>query len=107
MFFFIQLNSVIGIQNRQAQKLRNCSMQINELNAQVIDLRRRLEESNNSKKSLEQIASVVGTSADTDDNQSSTSPSNSRNIKPRTATIILKRIAESQTRAVSSKKAKF
>lgn len=80
------MNSVIGIQNRQAQKLRSCSMQINELNAQVIDLRRRLEESNNSKNSLEQIATVVS--------GRTTRSSTQRNIKPRTATIILKRIAE-------------
>lgn len=77
---------MIGIQNRQAQKLRSCSMQINELNAQVIDLRRRLEESNNSKNSLEQIATVVS--------GRTTRSSTQRNIKPRTATIILKRIAE-------------
>lgn len=63
-------------------------MQINELNAQVIDLRRRLEESNNAKKSLEQISSAV---------TERTTRSSSRNIKPRTATIILKRIAEKST----------
>lgn len=57
-------------------------MQINELNAQVIDLRRRLEETNNAKKSLEQIV-----------NESNSA--NRRNIKPRAATIILKRVAES------------
>lgn len=91
-----QLNTVIGIQNRQAQKLRSCSMQINELNAQVIDLRRRLEESNNSKKSLEQIATVV--------NERTTRSSAQRNIKPRTATIILKRIAEGQVESHSTAK---
>lgn len=100
--FFVpvkQLNSVIGIQNRQAQKLRSCSMQINELNAQVIDLRRRLEESNNSKNSLEQIANVVS--------GRTTRSSVQRNIKPRTATIILKRIAETQSEAsIAAKKVK-
>lgn len=99
VFGFNQLNSVIGIQNRQAQKLRSCSMQINELNAQVIDLRRRLEESNNSKNSLEQIATVVS--------GRTTRSSVQRNIKPRTATIILKRIAETTSdNPTSSKKAK-
>lgn len=74
-------------------------MQINELNAQVIDLRRRLEESNNSKNSLEQIATVVS--------GRTTRSSTQRNIKPRTATIILKRIAESPSEnATSSKRAK-
>lgn len=64
-------------------------MQINELNAQVIDLRRRLEEANNSKNSLDQIATVVS--------GRTTRSSTQRNIKPRTATIILKRIAETPT----------
>lgn len=90
------MNSVIGIQNRQAQKLRSCSMQINELNAQVIDLRRRLEESNNSKNSLEQIATVVS--------GRTTRSSTQRNIKPRTATIILKRIAETPSDSPTSAK---
>lgn len=74
-------------------------MQINELNAQVIDLRRRLEESNNSKNSLEQIATVVS--------GRTTRSSTQRNIKPRTATIILKRIAEtSSENPTSTKKSK-
>lgn len=74
-------------------------MQINELNAQVIDLRRRLEESNSSKNPLEQIATVVS--------GRTTRSSAQRNIKPRTATIILKRIAESASdNGTSSKKAK-
>lgn len=92
---------MIGIQNRQAQKLRSCSIQINELNAQVIDLRRRLEESNNATNSLEQIPSAVSSGR-------TTRSSAHRNIKPRTATIILKRIAESTStdNAVTSKKAK-
>ncbi|XP_031633282.1 F-box only protein 28 [Contarinia nasturtii] len=95
-----KLNNVIGIQNRQAQKLRSCSMQINELNAQVIDLRRRLEESNNSKNSLEQIASVVKV-------RSTQSNTQHNNIKPRTATIILKRIAETSSgNPTATKKAK-
>lgn len=101
--FFNQLNSVIGIQNRQAQKLRNCSMQINELNAQVVDLRRRLEESNNSKNSLEQIANAVS------GRTTRSSTSNQRIIKPCTATIILKRIADQSATADSApsiKKAK-
>lgn len=87
---------MIGIQNRQAQKLRNCLMQINELNAQVIDLRRRLEESNNPNKSFEQIATQVV-------NQRATR-STSRNIKPRTATIILKRIAETPSECLPQAK---
>lgn len=75
-------------------------MQINELNAQVIDLRRRLEESNNSKNPLEQIATVVS-------GRTTRSTAAQRNIKPRTATIILKRIAESQSEApIAAKKAK-
>lgn len=93
-FFLLQLtqlNSVIGIQNRQAQKLQNCSRQINELNAQVVDLRRRLEESNNSKNSLEQIANAVS------GRTTRSSTSNQRIIKPCTATIILKRIADQST----------
>lgn len=91
---------MIGIQNRQAQKLRSCSIQINELNAQVIDLRRRLEVSNDSNNSLEQIANAVVTGRPS---RSSTQ----RNIKPRTATIILKRIAEASIESpASSKKAK-
>lgn len=74
-------------------------MQINELNAQVVDLRRRLEESNSSKNSLEQIATVVS--------GRTTRSSSQRNIKPRTATIILKRIAETTSESgTSSKKAK-
>lgn len=93
----LQLNSVIGIQNRQSQKLRNCSIQINELNAQVIDLRRRLEETTSSKKSLEQIASVVN----------DPTASSSRNIKPRTAKIILKRVAESSIESLLAKKSKY
>ncbi|XP_055323422.1 F-box only protein 28 [Sitodiplosis mosellana] len=94
-----KLNSVIGIQNRQAQKLRSCSMQIDELNAQVIDLRRRLEESNNLKNPLEQIATVVS--------GRTTRSTAQRNIKPRTATIILKRIAETQSEApIAAKKTK-
>lgn len=50
----------MSVQKRQALKIRSCSNQINELNAQISDLRRRLDESNNSKKSLEQIATAVG-----------------------------------------------
>lgn len=96
LFRCLQLNSVIGIQNRQAQKLRSCSMQINELNAQVIDLRRRLEEANNSKNSLDQMATVVGGGR-------TTRSSTQRNIKPRTATIILKRIAETPSDNPSKK----
>lgn len=64
-------------------------MQINELNAQVIDLRRRLEEASNSKNSLDQLATVVS--------GRSMRASAQRNIKPRTATIILKRIAETSS----------
>lgn len=94
------MNSVIGIQNRQAQKLRSCSMQINELNAQVIDLRRRLEEANNSKNSLDQIATVVS-------GRSARIASTQRNIKPRTATIILKRLAETDSSdSIPAKKVK-
>lgn len=74
-------------------------MQINELNAQVIDLRRRLEESNNSKNSF-QIASVVK-------GRTASSSAQQTNIKPRTATIILKRIAETSAgNATATKKAK-
>lgn len=92
-----KLNSVIGIQNRQAQKLRNCSMQINELNAQVVDLRRRLEESNNSKNPLEQIANAVSGRTTRSSAAAAVSASNQRIIKPRTATFILKRIADQST----------
>lgn len=93
----LQLNNVIGIQNRQSQKLRNCYIQINELNAQVVDLRRRLEETTNSKTSLEQMASVV--------NDQSALPN--RNIKPRTAKIILKRVAEASIESLLAKKSKY
>lgn len=51
---------MLGVQKRQSLKIRSCSNQINELNAQISDLRRRLDESNNSKQSLEQIATAVG-----------------------------------------------
>lgn len=68
-------------------------MQINELNAQVVDLRRRLEESNNSKNSLEQIANAVS------GRTTRSSTSNQRIIKPCTATIILKRIADQSATA--------
>lgn len=72
-------------------------MQINELNAQVVDLRRRLEESNNSKNSLEQIANAVSGRTTRSSAAAAVSASNQRIIKPRTATFILKRIADPST----------
>lgn len=75
-------------------------MQINELNAQVIDLRRRLEESTNAKKALEQLSETALTVTER------TTRSSSRNIKPRTATIILKRIAEKSDLNTPTKKSK-
>lgn len=75
-------------------------MQINELNAQVIDLRRRLEESTNAKKALEQLSGTALTVTER------TTRSSSRNIKARTATIILKRIAEKSDLNTPTKKSK-
>lgn len=88
---------MIAIQNRQSQKLRNCYIQINELNAQVVDLRRRIEETTSSKKTLEQMASVV----------SDPNVLPSGNIKPRTAKIILKRVAEASIESLLAKKPKL
>lgn len=76
-------------------------MQINELNAQVIDLRRRLEESTNAKKALENISGTALALTER------TTRSSSRNIKPRTATIILKRIAENADLNTPAKKSKI
>lgn len=78
---------MIGIQNRQAQKLRNCSIQINELNAQVIDLRRRLEEANNSKTTM---------------NPSEVDEPPRRTT--RASSIILKRVGESSGDSIPSTK---
>lgn len=51
---------MLTVQKRQALKIRSCSNQIIELNAQISDMRRHLDESNSSKQSLEQFATVVG-----------------------------------------------
>lgn len=50
---------MVGVQKRQAQKIRSNSNQINELNAQISDLRRRLDEPNDSKETLEKIATAA------------------------------------------------
>lgn len=76
-------------------------MQVNELNAQVVDLRRRLEECTNAKPNLGQIASASSTVEPPQTRAN-------RNIQARTATIILKRIAEiPSAKDVPSKKAKI
>lgn len=92
--------------NRHTTKISDFSKQINELNCQIVDLRRRLEESNNSKKSVEQMASVAGTSVDNDESHATAVSSCSKNIKPRAATIILKRVAETPTESSVAKKQK-
>lgn len=73
-------------------------MQVNELNAQVVDLRRRLEEANNAKRNLGQITATVA--------EGSTTRSGNRNIKARAATIILKRIAEAPVKNLPAKRSK-
>lgn len=69
-------------------------MQCNELNAQVVDLRRRLEECTNAKPNIVAAASEEGPTT------------RSRNIQPRTATIILKRIAETSVKDLPAKRTK-
>uniref|UniRef100_A0A0K8TRF8 F-box domain-containing protein n=1 Tax=Tabanus bromius TaxID=304241 RepID=A0A0K8TRF8_TABBR len=102
-----KLQRVIQIQNKQMRQLRNNAIQLSEMNSQIIDLKRRLEESDAKNReistNISQITCETSTAAGT------ASPDKAgRNIKPRTATIILKRrINEAAGTSATSKKSKI
>lgn len=111
------------LQNKQMRQIKNNSMQISELKTQMVEFRRRLEETT-SNQNISKMTSIDNSAGGSNNNSSTStattpisSPSSSsgcvvdalptttpekalKNIKPRTATIILKRrIAEYATAA--------
>lgn len=83
-----KFTQMIQIQNKQMRHLRCNSLRISQLTSTVADLKRQIEESEAKnreiKANISQIAQEAGSSI-------SSAPVPMRNIKPRAATIILKR----------------
>jgi F-box protein 28 len=108
-----KVNHMMHAQNKQICQVRNYSVQISDLNTQIVELKRRLEETE--VKNREMSANINQLKIDATIMSPTTSSSsvirgssNTRNIKPRTATIILKRrIAESAATASTMKKTKL
>lgn len=98
-----RINQIHQVNNRQAKQNRQSNKQILKLSKFVRDLKRRLDESE--VKNRELAANII--QLKTDAANKSPSVSNPKNMKPRSATIILKRrIEESENLKEMSKKAK-
>lgn len=93
----------MGVQKRQALKIRSCTDQITELNAQISDLKQRLDESNRSKPSFGEQSTLSATQVTLKPSATVTSKTevNTDGIKN-----ILKRCADRVDELLLAKKAK-
>lgn len=85
-----KFNQMIQIQNKQMRHLRYNSLRISQLNSQIGELKRRLEESDAKNREISANISQITYEAGSTSTANSP-PKPTRNIKPRAATIILKR----------------
>lgn len=95
-----KLTHVSSMQVKQLRIQRSCALSMSQMNSQIVDLRRRLEESESKSR---EIAANFNQMAVME--QSSGTKKITRNIKPRAATIILKRRINEQT-ALNNKRFK-
>lgn len=98
-----RINQIHQVNNRQAKQNKRTNRHILKLSKYVRYLKRRLDESE--VKNRELAANII--QLKTDGANKTTSASNPKNMKPRSATIILKRrIEESENLKEMNKKAK-
>ncbi|XP_037036892.1 F-box only protein 28 [Bradysia coprophila] len=97
-----KLTHVSSLQSKQLRIQRSCALSMSQMNSQIVDLRRRLEESESKNR---EIAANFNQMAVMEQTSSSGNKKITRNIKPRAATIILKRRINEQI-ASNNKRAK-
>ncbi|KAG4079845.1 hypothetical protein HA402_014976 [Bradysia odoriphaga] len=96
-----KLTHVSSLQSKQLRIQRSCALSMSQMNSQIVDLRRRLEESESKNREIAANFNQMAVM----EQASSGGKKITRNIKPRAATIILKRRINEQI-ASNNKRAK-